>query len=308
MKPFLLVNAGSGGGSVQGSVLAVARDLGVSHHVVEAGEDFDDVLSAAVSDGADVLAAAGGDGTLSAVADVAMTHDLPLIVVPAGTRNHFALDLGLDLTDPADLLRRAVSRGHERRVDVGTVNGVTFLNNVSLGAYASAVTDPDYRGHKTKVLLQAAKDAMAAEEGTLANLTVAVPGSAVIDTGAGAAAVLAANNAYAPTFAPGKRLRPRMDAGEVWLYIAGGLEEHTSLFAGLIAGMESALKGSALRAAFGAERIRIDSDVSAIPVAIDGEERPDVTAPLVLASRKQGLRLIVPDDPRPSDVKVVLSW
>jgi diacylglycerol kinase family enzyme len=97
MQPFLLINAGSGGGRTQDSITAVATELNLDHHVVKPGDDFDAVLGAALERGADLLSAAGGDGTLCAVANVAMDHDMPMVVVPAGTRNHFALDLGLDL-------------------------------------------------------------------------------------------------------------------------------------------------------------------------------------------------------------------
>jgi len=86
---------------------------------------------------ADVIGVAGGDGSLAAVAMLALERDLPLVVVPLGTRNHFVRDLGLDPDDPVAAL--AAFDGRERRVDVGRVNGRVFLNNVSLGAYAAAV-------------------------------------------------------------------------------------------------------------------------------------------------------------------------
>jgi diacylglycerol kinase family enzyme len=89
--------------------------------------------------GAEIVGAAGGDGSLAGVAQVALERDLPFVVVPMGTRNHFAKDLGLDPDDPVAAL--AGYDGAERRVDVGRVNGRVFLNNVSLGAYAAAVHD-----------------------------------------------------------------------------------------------------------------------------------------------------------------------
>src|SRR5215211_3749064 len=89
--------------------------------------------------GAEVVGAAGGDGSLAGVAQVALERDLPFVVVPMGTRNHFAKDLGLDPDDPVAALD--AFDGTERRVDVGRVNGRVFLNNVSLGAYAAAVHD-----------------------------------------------------------------------------------------------------------------------------------------------------------------------
>ena len=85
--------------------------------------------------GADALAAAGGDGTQAIVADVAAEHGLPYACIPAGTRNHFALDLGVDRDDVVGALDALVD-GRERRVDLAEVNGSVFVNNVSLGIYA----------------------------------------------------------------------------------------------------------------------------------------------------------------------------
>jgi diacylglycerol kinase family enzyme len=84
-----------------------------------------------------VLGVAGGDGTLSAVAAAAIARDLPFVPIPFGTRNHFARDVGFDRDDVIGAL--AAFEGRERRVDVGTVSGRLFLNNVSLGLYASMV-------------------------------------------------------------------------------------------------------------------------------------------------------------------------
>ena len=102
--------------------------------------------------GAAALGMAGGDGSLGAVAGEALEHDVPFVCVPFGTRNHFARDLGLDCDDPVSVLD-AFRGGEERRVDVGTVDGRVFLNNVSLGLYASLVHDP---AHETKNRLVAA--------------------------------------------------------------------------------------------------------------------------------------------------------
>lgn len=308
MHPFLLVNAGSGGGHTQDSIVETARELRVDHHVVEPGDDFDEVLAAALDRGADVLAAAGGDGTLCAVANVAMDHDLPMIVVPAGTRNHFALDLGLDLKDPASVLRACLTSGKERRVDVGTVNGSTFLNNASLGLYATAVGTPGYRDHKVKAFLGAARESLSPDTGGSAHLSTTVPGSALEDFAEGAAAVMVVNNAYAPPFAPGARLRPRLDAGEVWVYVGGGLEREHNMFETLTRAIDSAITKQHLRAAFGGEQIVLTADRPDVPIAVDGEVRPDLTAPFEFSSRHEALRLIVPHDPAPRSIEILLSW
>src|SRR5690606_33418510 len=100
----------------------------------------------AIQDGADVLGISGGDGSIGAVAKVAMEYDVPLVVLPGGTRCHFARDLGLDpryLVDGLDGFK-----GVERRIDVGDINGRVFLNNISLGAYADIVDHKEYREQK----------------------------------------------------------------------------------------------------------------------------------------------------------------
>ena len=113
-------------------------------------------IDEAVAGGADALAVAGGDGSLATVAAAALAHDLPFVCVPAGTRNHFARDLGLDPADPIAALD-ALSDGIEGRIDVGEVNGRLFLNNVSLGIYAEAVRRPGYRDAKVRTLVETAR-------------------------------------------------------------------------------------------------------------------------------------------------------
>jgi diacylglycerol kinase family enzyme len=81
---------------------------------------------------------AGGDGSLAPVAAVAAERGLPFVCVPFGTRNHFARDLGLDRDDPVAALA-AFGDGQERKVDLGRANERPFLNNVSLGLYATLV-------------------------------------------------------------------------------------------------------------------------------------------------------------------------
>src|SRR3954452_22368497 len=136
MAGFLLINPHSGsGGPDPDELAAAARERGVDARILRSGDDAAELARQA---GADALGAAGGDGTLAAVAEGAIERDLPFVCVPFGTRNHFARDLGLDRDDPVAALA-AFSDGVERRVDVGRVNERLFLNNVSLGVYARLV-------------------------------------------------------------------------------------------------------------------------------------------------------------------------
>ena len=109
-------------------------------------------MRGAVADGADGLAMAGGDGSQAIVAAIAAELDLPYGCIPAGTRNHFALDLGVDRDDVVGALDSFVDGG-ERRVDLAEVNGRVFVNNVSLGLYAEAVQRKGYRDAKLKTIL-----------------------------------------------------------------------------------------------------------------------------------------------------------
>jgi len=102
---------------------------------------------------------AGGDGSQAVVAAIAAELELPYACIPAGTRNHFALDLGVDRDDVVGALDAFVDGG-ERRVDLAEVNGRVFVNNVSLGLYAEAVQRPGYREAKLRTLLDTVPDVL----------------------------------------------------------------------------------------------------------------------------------------------------
>lgn len=134
-----------------------ARRRGIRAVTLVAGSDLAALARDAVAQGADALGVAGGDGTLAVVAAVAGAAELPFVCVPAGTRNHFARDLGVDPRELPSALD-AFSQGLERRIDVGAVNGRLFLNNVSLGVYGDAVHRAAYRDAKARTLLDTARE------------------------------------------------------------------------------------------------------------------------------------------------------
>jgi diacylglycerol kinase family enzyme len=134
MSGFLVINPRSGKGRPDASELrAEAERLGITTHVLAPEDDPAELAH----DAEGPLGAAGGDGSLAAVAEVAVERDLQFVVVPFGTRNHLARDLGLDRADPVAAL--SAFSGREERIDVARVNGRLFLNNVSLGLYARLV-------------------------------------------------------------------------------------------------------------------------------------------------------------------------
>jgi len=152
-KPVLFVNPHSGGGTAERvGLAAAARRQGIEVHELQRGDDLTAMVRDAVARGADCLGAAGGDGTQAQVALVCIDEQLPFVCIPAGTRNHFALDLGLDRNDPLGGLS-AFSDAYSKVIDVGEVNGALFLNNVSIGAYGEVVADEQYRDRKVGTAL-----------------------------------------------------------------------------------------------------------------------------------------------------------
>ena len=157
---MLFINPRSGDGKAARAGLAEqARAKGIEAVVLDAGQDLATLVGEAVAVGADALGMAGGDGSLAVVATAAAAHGIPFVCVPAGTRNHFALDVGVDRHDLAGALD-AFTDGVERRIDMAEVNGRTFLNNVSLGIYGDAVRSPAYREAKARTLLETAAEVM----------------------------------------------------------------------------------------------------------------------------------------------------
>ena len=151
LYPVLICNPWSGGGKVEKFGLAeLAKGLGVEVEVVMHAEglDLEQLTRDAIADGAASLGMAGGDGSQALVASIAIEHALPFVCVSAGTRNHFALDLGIDRADPRGSLD-AFRDGIERRIDYATVGDRLLVNNVSLGIYATIVQQEGYREAKS---------------------------------------------------------------------------------------------------------------------------------------------------------------
>lgn len=147
-RGVLLINPKSGDGRIAAEDLATAaRRHGADAVVLGPDDDLRVLAERAVADGADVLGMAGGDGSQALVASVAAAHDRAYVCVPSGTRNHFALDLGVDRTDAVGAVA-AFGDAAERSVDLGRVNGRPFVNNVSLGVYATIVQADGYRARK----------------------------------------------------------------------------------------------------------------------------------------------------------------
>jgi diacylglycerol kinase family enzyme len=208
-RPVLFFNPRSGGGKATRLHLEdEARARGIEPVELGPGQDLRELVEEAVAAGADALAMAGGDGSQAVVAAIAARRGLPYACVPAGTRNHFALDLGVDRDDVVGALDAFVTGG-ERSVDLAAVNGRVFVNNVSIGLYANAVQRPAYRDAKVRTLFAMAPEELGAGHGGTA-LRWRGPGG---EQGRDAVALLVSNNSYRLGMGLGSGTRPRLDAG-----------------------------------------------------------------------------------------------
>ena len=214
-RPVLFVNPRSGDGSAaRNRVAEQARARGIEAVILAPGQSLAELARAAVASGADALGMAGGDGSLAVVATAAAAHDLPFVCIPAGTRNHFALDVGVDRRDVPGALD-AFTDGVERRIDVAEVNGRLFLNNISLGIYGDAVARPAYRDAKVRTLLETAQEVLGP--------SAQAPALRLIDdTGREhrhLAVVLVSNNPYALDRPLAQGTRPALDTGQLGIVV-----------------------------------------------------------------------------------------
>ena len=217
-NPVLFFNPRSGGGKAERFSLAdEARARGIEPIELKPGDDLETLVRGAIDRGADALAMAGGDGSQAIVAAIAAERGLPYACVPAGTRNHFALDLGVDRDDVVGALDAFVDGG-ERTVDLAEVNGRVFVNNVSLGLYAEAVQRAGYRDAKLRTLLDTVPDVLGPGGREELDLRWSGPGGQEHRSGA---AVLVSNNRYRLGRAVGSGTRPRIDDGLLGITVAG---------------------------------------------------------------------------------------
>ncbi|MEU5597547.1 diacylglycerol kinase family protein [Streptomyces sp. NPDC020298] len=286
--PWVVMNPRSGGGKVGRFHLAEqARAAGArvvlldpEHH-----QDVADLARRAVAEGADLLAVAGGDGTQALVAEVAAAHDVPFMVIPAGTRNHFALDLGLDRDDPAAALD-AFTDAVELRVDLGFAADRVFVNNASFGTYAVVVGDPAYRDAKLRMTLQALPALLTGPAAPRLRMRAGQ------SRAEGLQAVLVSNNPYRPvadSAHPG--LRERLDSGR--LGVLGVRVDNSAQAARLPARLLGRGRRSPAVTRLTAREVVVESDGDTVAVGIDGESVV-LPAPVVCRVTPGALRVRVP--------------
>ncbi len=296
-RAFLIMNPRSGGGKVaKFGLKQKAEALGAEVALLEGPGQVDVAALArkAAASGADLLGVAGGDGTQALVAGIAAEHDLPFLVISAGTRNHFAMDLGLDRENPAACLD-ALTDGVEQRIDLGIIGGRTFVNNASFGAYAEVVESPAYRDDKRGTTLQVLPDILSGHRG--AKLTARAGDITV----SGPQALLVSNDPYEGGDLAGLSRRARLDAGTL------GVVAVTVDSAAAAAGLLRRGRGQGVTV-FTADEVVVDADVAEVPVGIDGET-VKMPTPVRCAIRPRALRVRVPRNrPGIRPPKPAIDW
>jgi diacylglycerol kinase family enzyme len=223
-RGVLIINPKSGGGKAQRfNLVEEARRRNVEPVLLEPGSDLRELATKAAAAGADVIGMAGGDGSQAIVATVAMQHDVAHVCVPAGTRNHFALDLGLDRDDVVGALD-AFTDGVERRIDLARVNDQVFVNNASLGVYARVVQSDAYRDGKLRTWKRMLPELLG-RKAAPTDLQFETPGER---QWCSAALVMVSNNPYQLSRFGGVGTRPCLDSGRLGI-MAGRIKSARSV-------------------------------------------------------------------------------
>ena len=288
--PVLLCNPWSGGGKVgRFGLVELAGQLGIETVMLDEGLDLEELARGAVARGADCLGMAGGDGSQALVASIAVEHGLPFVCVTAGTRNHFALDLGLDRADPRQCLR-AFGDAVERRVDYATVNGRFFVNNVSLGAYATIVQQEQYRDAKVETSTSLLPGLLGDADAPF-DLQFTDPDGVEID---GAFVIQVSSNPYVLDPSPDLSQRRSLDSGLLGVFAVTGASGSA---AAAIAALS--VVGQRRRSPdwheFTTRSFEVRSRSGHAFAGVDGEALA-LDTPLRFEAHHGGLRLLVPRD------------
>jgi diacylglycerol kinase family enzyme len=279
----LIMNLKSGGGKAERFHLAdECRRRGIEPVVLQPGDDLLVLARDAIDRGADVIGMAGGDGSQALVASIAAERGIPMVVIPAGTRNHLALDLGIDRDDVVGALD-AFGAAVERPMDLAEVNGHVFVNNVSLGLYGAIVQSPDYRDAKVDTTLSALPRLLGPGSRPM-DLRFEGPDGTRHD---GAHVVQVSNGPYGTTLATMTR-RPRIDTGALGIItlVLPDAAATRRFLAALATNRPDRYEG--LQTWSGGEFV-IDSG-AAVAAGLDGEAM-DMEPPLRFSIRPHALRV-----------------
>lgn len=290
--PHLIVNPRSGDGRAEREGLSdAARARGIVVHELVEGDDLRELARAVVDDGADALGMAGGDGSLGLVAEVAIARRVPFVCIPAGTRNHFARDIGLDRNDVIGALE--AFRGELRTIDAARAGDRVFLNNVALGVYAEIVHEPGYRENKFGTTAEVLPEMLNGSRQPTA-MSFRDPEGNCWDS---AFLVLVSNNPYDLSNLIDFGVRNRLDLGCLGMAVIDA--SAATEFAGVAASaMFGRLERSSSFHHWTDSSFRIDSSADELFVGLDGEALT-FPPPLEFRILPRALRILVPPGTAP---------
>jgi len=286
----VLINRG--GGSV-GDARAIERALDAAGIDGDArlldGHELQDAAKKAVAAGSGLVVAGGGDGTVGSVAGAAAGSETKVGILPLGTLNHFARDLGI----PLDLgaAAKLIATGKMRQVDVAEVNGRIFINNSAIGVYPLMVSDRDSQQEqlgRTKRLAMAVAAARTLVRYSSRRLTLTVNDrKAQVDT----PLLFVGNNRYRLEF-PGTGTRERLDAGELSVIVLRR-KSRWGFFATLVRSLVGIERPTDIVQLEDVATLRVASPRSSLTISLDGETAR-MEVPLTYRIRPKALKVIAP--------------
>jgi diacylglycerol kinase family enzyme len=286
-EQVLIMNLKSGGGKAERFHLAQeCAERGIEPVILQREDDLATLAEDAVAKGAKAIGMAGGDGSQAIVAAVAAKAGIPHVCIPAGTRNHFALDLGLDRADVVGALD-AYADQIEKRVDLAAVNGHPFVNNCSLGLYARVVQSPQYRDAKLKTAAEKLPDLIGPAAESL-DLQFAGSAGEAFTT---AHLILVSNDPYQLAHPGGRGTRERLDLGLLGI-VAVQVADAAEARRFMLLEMAGKLQRFSGWQEWTGPTFVVDSG-GPVEVAVDGEAMV-LEPPLLFESRPGALRVWLP--------------
>jgi diacylglycerol kinase family enzyme len=288
----VILNKGSGSAerclAIKDRLLEIFCNHGMAADFrVVTGVEIPGIAEAAIKAGCAAVVAGGGDGTVNAVASALVDIDVPLGILPAGTLNHFAKDLGI----PLDLEQAAetIATGQVCRVDAAEVNRRVFVNNSSIGLYPYIVKGREREERLGKSKWVALLWATLAVMRRRPRMTVRVATDCGLEIMRRTPLVFVGNNRYQITgFQIGKRTA--LDRGELAVYIA---HHNRSLLRMAIEAFFGKLRGGRDFDFLSTKQLTIETPRPVIEVATDGEVW-NMVPPLLYRTRPHSLEVIVP--------------
>lgn len=300
MNPLLVLNEAAGSLSRDHDALTPtklieafrAAGVNIELRTAPPGE-LCETIEAAVATRPDVIYVGGGDGTISTAAGCLVDTPVSLGVLPLGTLNHFARDLGLPPSWPEAVV--ALAQGVRRTVDVGEVNGRVFINNCSIGSYADAVRKRDVlrrlRGTGKWWAMMLATSAVFRQLRRL-RLRIETNGETLALR---TPFLVVANNRYSGHVLDSS-LRSRLDEGRLWIYTTLA-RRHLEILHLMWQSLVRSIDRVDGLESFATAEANLSHDMGSLPIAADGE-LVDLKPPLHFRSRPGALHVIAPREKR----------